>query len=159
MNITVKTLLEGEPQLKRIFEKLPQRVQRKIMLKAMRDASKPMKNMMRTDAPNSGRTFTTKKNGEEVIHEPGTLIKSIGITNSKSKMPSIYVGPRYGKKYKYDGYYFSFVTRGTKYIHHTDPFIQDAFDATQEIVGVKIKETIWEDMAKVIERESAKLKA
>lgn len=70
-----------------------------------------MVNAMKRRAPMGEESYRDYKGN---LHMPGHLKKSHGIVNGKSrKYPSIYVGPRYGKKYKYDGFYFKFLIEGT----------------------------------------------
>ena len=81
------------------------------MISALRKAARPMVAEMRRISPeDTGQP----RRYRGALHIPGTLKKSHGIVNGKNKeFPTIYVGPRVGKKYKYDGFYFRFLIEGS----------------------------------------------
>lgn len=103
--------ITGHKAADRILTNLPDALQKKIMLSAFRKAARPMVNEMKRLSPEDrGEPRNYRGN----LHIPGTLKKSHGIVNGKSKQyPTIYVGPRMGKRYKYDGYYFKFIIEGS----------------------------------------------
>jgi hypothetical protein len=103
--------ITGAEQVDKILSNLPDAIQYKVVISALRKAARPMVEAQRRLAPKGDRTY---KNYRGQLHTPGWLKKSHGIVNGKNRRyPSVYVGPRYGKKYKYDGYYFKFLIEGT----------------------------------------------
>lgn len=103
--------ITGAKQIDKILSNLPDALQYKITISAMRKAARPMVAEMRRLSPEGDRTY---RNYLGQLHTPGWLKKSHGVVNGGSKRyPAVYVGPRYGKKYKYDGYYFKFIIEGS----------------------------------------------
>lgn len=102
--------ITGDKQIDAILSNLPDALQRKVVLSAFRKAARPMVEAQRRLAPETHEPRRYRGR----LHIPGTLKKSHGIVNGKSKQyPAIWVGPRYGKRYKYDGFYFKFIIEGS----------------------------------------------
>lgn len=145
--------ITGAKQIDKILTNLPDALQRKVVLSALRKAARPMVNAQRRLAPRGTKTY---RNYRGQLHVPGWLKKSHGIVNGKSKdYPTIYVGPRYGKRYKYDGYYFKWLIRGTdravaKQIKNPhDNWIEQGARQTEQIV----QKTIRIELARALDRK------
>lgn len=103
--------ITGHKEIDRVFSNLPDALQRDVMISAFRQAARPMSDAMKRRAPKGDKSYRDYLGN---LHMPGHLKKSHGIVNGGTdEYPSIYVGPRYGKKYKYDGFYFKFLIEGT----------------------------------------------
>lgn len=104
-------VITGDKAADKILSNLPDALQRKIMISAFRKAARPMVNEMKRLSP-MDQGGPRKYRGN--LHIPGTLKKSHGIVVGKSKQyPTVWIGPRMGKRYKYDGFYFKFIIEGS----------------------------------------------
>lgn len=118
------------------LRKLPERVQKKVLVGAVRAGAKPIIDEARRIVPK--RT--------------GNLAKSIGVNKRRSKGTIVHfsVSPRKGGKY--DGYYGHFVEFGTKKMAPR-PFMRPAF----ENKGEESIDAVRAYMKKRIEKEIEKL--
>lgn len=144
--------ITGEKAIDDILTNLPDALQRKIVLSAFRKAARPTVNKMRSLSPEDTgepRKFRGR------LHIPGTLKKSHGIVNGKSKRyPAIWVGPRYGKKYKYDGFYFKFIIAGSpaQAKQVKNPYRNWIHDAARQTES-SVKGVIRIELGKALERK------
>jgi len=118
------------------LRKLPEKVQKKVLVGAVRAGAKPIIDEARRIVPK--RT--------------GNLAKSIGVNKRRSKGTIVHfsVSPRKGGKY--DGYYGHFVEFGTKKMAPR-PFMRPAF----ENKGEESIDAVRAYMKKRIEKELEKL--
>ena len=118
------------------LRKLPEKVQKKVLVGAVRAGAKPIIKEARRIVPK--RT--------------GNLAKSIGVNKRRSKGTIVHfsVSPRRGGKY--DGYYGHFVEFGTKKMAPR-PFMRTAF----ENKGEESIDAVRAYMKKRIEKEIEKL--
>lgn len=118
------------------LRKLPERVQKKVLVGAVRAGAKPIIDEARRIVPK--RT--------------GNLAKSIGVNKRRSKGTIVHfsVSPRKGGKY--DGYYGHFVEFGTKKMAPR-PFMRPAFESK----GEESIDAVRAYMKKRIEKEIEKL--
>ena len=134
--------ITGVRKIDAVLSNLPDALQYKVMISAMRKAARPMVQEMRRLSP-EGDGGPRQYRGS--LHIPGTLKKSHGIVNGKNKdYPTIYVGPRAGKKYKYDGFYFKFLIEGSDTLasHIKNPkknWIKQAGDSKKDQAERSIK--------------------
>lgn len=149
--------ITGHVEIDRVLSNLPDALQRKVMISAFRKAARPMVAEMKRRAPMGNKSYRDYKGA---LHMPGHLKKSHGIVNGKSKdYPTIYVGPRYGKKYKYDGFYFKFLIEGTdravaKQIKKPlDNWIEAGARATE----AQVTATIRTEVARALDRKMQSL--
>lgn len=151
--------ITGDKAIDDIFTNLGDALQRKVVISAFRKAARPMVNEMRRQAPEGDKTYI---NHLGQLHIPGTLKKSHGIVNGKSKrFPAIWVGPRYGKRFKYDGFYFRYIIEGSPDLarHIKNPvsnWIERAGKSTQAVVEsvirVEIGKALDRKMQSIIRR-------
>ena len=125
--------IEGIDELSRHIKNLPSdKVKRKELLKALRRQAKPLLEAVKEKAPVANNPITVKG----VTYQAGNLQKSFNIKAGRSKtMPNVVVGPRRGKKNKYDGWYAHFLLYGTDHIQGKD-FVKEAADEKLPIISV-----------------------
>jgi len=95
------TNIIGGKAIERALMNASDKLTRKVLLSGMRAAATPLVKAMRANTPVSGRDYKNAK----YKRSSGDLKKSIGkITGRSKKFPSIYVGPRVKRSFKYKGY-------------------------------------------------------
>ena len=117
-NLRFSVQMEGLEEFTSLFKQIPIREQRKVLLPIFKRAARPTVAAMKNGAPVSNKSawksihrhaskgaITTK----EVIHKPGELKRSIGISVAR-KAPTIWIGPR--STLKNDAYYWLMVSLG-----------------------------------------------
>jgi len=129
------------------LEKLEEKIQKKLVRKAMRAGAKVLLEEAKARVP----------------VKTGNLKKSLGI-NSRTKKGNIvmYISPREGKSAKYDGFYGRFVELGHilrerckgkrgKIIKHISPkpFLRPAFEAKGEEAVRVFTKTLKEEVEKI----------
>lgn len=114
--MSVRVDITGHKQVDTLLSNLSDSLQRKVIISAFRKAAKPVLTRMRSLSPMGESTY---QNYLGQLHIPGWLKKSHGIIPAKSKThPGIWVGPKVGKKYAYDGFYFKFIIEGDLTAEH-----------------------------------------
>jgi hypothetical protein len=94
--------LKGAKQLERALMNASDKLTRKVLISAMRQAATPIVKAMRANTPVSGREPGLTWDGG---HRSGDLRESIGKIIGKSKRhPTLYIGPRVKGRFKYMGY-------------------------------------------------------
>lgn len=167
MNLRISVEMQGLEEFHNLFKQIPVSEQRKILIPIFKRAARPTVKAMKSGAPVSSKSawksihrhsekgqFTTK----EVVHRPGELKRSIGITVSK-KSPTIFVGPK--STLKNDAFYWLWVsighlakipTRrdGMKVVGRSkaNPYLDNAWKRTQSAVFATIKKDVSEYLAK-----------
>lgn len=96
------------------IKKLSKKLDDKVLKKVIRQSTKPL--------INSARSTVSKRTGN--------LSKSIGNLPLRKAKRSVYVGPKSGKKRKYDGWYGRFVEFGTKHMKPR-PFMGPSWDKSK----------------------------
>lgn len=122
----LRDLIKG---LDRIKDKFSEKKANTQINKIVFDAAKPMATVMKSTAP---------------IGDSKILKKSIGRWKTKT---GVRVGARYRKKDKNKGWYVAFAaykhkTKGGVMTSKATPFLADAFESTQGIVGKNILEGV-----------------
>jgi hypothetical protein len=114
------TLL-GEKEIKKIMSGLPDKLSYKIILATERKAARHLVKNAKQKAPVASRTTNEwwgrrRKDKPAVRIHPETLKRSIGVVKIKTgkDFPTIMIGPRRGKRFKYDGWFGVFPEYGTK---------------------------------------------
>jgi len=96
------TNIIGAKAIERALMNASDKLTRKVLLSGMRAAATPIVKAMRANTPVSGREPGLTWSGG---HKSGDLKRSIGkITGRSKKFPSLYVGPRVKRSFKYMGY-------------------------------------------------------
>jgi len=129
--------IKGIDELLKNLRKLPERVQNRVVVGAIRASAKPLISEARARVPVN----------------TGNLKKSIGVTKRRSKNKNIIhfsVSPRKGGKY--NGFYGHFLEFGTSKMS-ARPFLRPAFEAK----GEETIEAAKQYMAKRIDKELSKL--
>ena len=97
--------IKGAKQLERALMNASDKLTRKVLLSGMRAAATPIVKAMRANTPVSKPKKKKSKEDTEPLHKSGDLKRSIGkITGKSKRFPSIYVGPRVKRSFKYKGY-------------------------------------------------------
>jgi len=92
------TNIIGGKAIERALMNASDKLTRKVLLSGMRAAATPIVKAIRANTPVSTKSSTPN-------HKSGDLKRSIGkITGRSKKFPSIYVGPRVKRSFKYKGY-------------------------------------------------------
>lgn len=92
------TNIIGAKAIERALMNASDKLTRKVLLSGMRAAATPIVKAIRANTPVSTKSSTPN-------HKSGDLKRSIGkITGRSKKFPSIYVGPRVKRSFKYKGY-------------------------------------------------------
>ena len=109
---TIIGLDELEKQIGRIaqFPKEMAKDLRQANRKIGQGVSRGLKNKIKTKQLSRDFVFVDK--GRELVVEPGTLWRSIGVKNSKGSKINVFVGPRYGGAKRSDGYFAAIVESG-----------------------------------------------
>ena len=109
---TIIGLDELEKQIGRIgdFPKVMAKELRKANRKIGSSASKKLKNQLKTKQLSRDFVFVDK--GRELVVEPGTLWRSIGVKNSRGSKINVFVGPRFGGAKRMDGFFAAIVESG-----------------------------------------------
>lgn len=104
LNFKIEGIKDVEDRIKKLGTI---REKRAKILMILRRQMKPIEAGVRQNTPESDRDHTRKdRNGNIITIPKGNLKKSIGIKTSKNKTnPTVMVGPRAGRKAKYDGFY------------------------------------------------------
>lgn len=141
--------IDGVEELRRaIIGISDDKLKRRELLKILRRQAKPLLNAIRMEAPVAKEPIKIK--GETYL--PQNLKKSFAIQTGKSKKyPNVFVGPRRGKKHKYDGWYAHFLLYGTDKIKGND-FVKTGADRTMP----SITQTASEEVKKYVEIQSKK---
>jgi hypothetical protein len=107
--------ITGDKEVDRLLRQLKECYTKKVLLKAYRQAAKPLIKAVRSKIEDSGRSDQNLGKGRG-SRKSGDLRKSIGNIRSKSKTYSkIYVGPRAKGVNKYRGYIGHWVELGDEY--------------------------------------------
>ena len=103
---------EVEQQIGRIgdFPKVMAKDLRKANRKIGQGVSKGLKNILKSRRLKRDFVFVDK--GRELIVEPGTLYRSIGVKNSRGSRINVFVGPRFGGSKRNDGFFAAIVESG-----------------------------------------------
>lgn len=129
----LKTSLTGNLEIDKVLKGLPKKLSKKVIVSALRGSAKPLVTASRNKAPESDGFY---KN-------PGQLKRSLGVITSKyrkKELAGIIVGPRVkgafarqNEKGQYDksGFYGKFVTFGTDRGIEPNPFMEEAYEQTQ----------------------------
>ena len=109
---TIIGLEELERQIGRIgdFPKVMAKELRQANRKIGQSASKKLKNQLR--GKRLSRDFVFVDKGRELVVEPGTLHRSIGVKNSRGSKVNVFVGPRFGGAKRNDGFFAAIVESG-----------------------------------------------
>ena len=109
---TIIGLDELEKQIGRIgdFPKVMAKELRAANRKIGQSASKKLKNELRSKRLSRDFVFVDK--GRELVVEPGTLYRSIGVKNSRGSKVNVFVGPRFGGAKRNDGFFAAIVESG-----------------------------------------------
>ena len=92
------TNIIGAKAIEKALMNASDKLTRKVLLSGMRAAATPIVKAMRANTPVSTKASTPN-------HKSGDLKRSIGkITGRSKKFPSLYVGPRVKRSFKYMGY-------------------------------------------------------
>jgi len=153
--------LIGDKELRKVLEKLPEKVDVRLLNAAGRRAMKPFVKSARRKAPS--RT--------------GNLRKSIGTRAMRpvNGVSTIVGGPRTGKRQKYDAWYSHFVEFGTKGVvryntkrykkgqrYKSDskakPFIRPAYDQEKANMMKEYEKEVAFVTQKYLEKQAAKMK-
>lgn len=129
--------IKGVDELLRKLRQLPEKVQKRVVVGAVRAAAKPLIKEARAKVP----------------VDTGNLKKSIGVTKRRSKNKNIIhfsISPRKGGKY--NGFYGHFVEFGTSKMP-AKPFLRPAFESK----GKETIEAAKQYMARRIDKELKKL--
>jgi hypothetical protein len=103
------TNIIGGKAIERALMNASDKLTRKVLLSGMRAAATPIVKAMRANTPVSGRDYKNAK----YERSSGDLKRSIGkITGKSKRFPSIYVGPRVKRSFKYKGYIGHWVNFG-----------------------------------------------
>jgi HK97 gp10 family phage protein len=132
MSIDVDVKFEGFDELSRNLSEFSKRVERNIVMQGLRAG---------------GRVIVVEARMRVPVRS-GRLKKSMGMkANRDYGGPAISIGPRSGKKEKYDAWYSHLIEFGTKY-QSARPFLRPAIDAKQkeilEAMGKKMSASIKE---------------
>lgn len=116
-----QTSLIGEKEIRRILNGLPEQFSYKIIIAIERKAARHLVTAAKRRAPVASRSANEwwgrrKKNTPAIRVQKGTLKKSIGVVKVRASkdFPTIMIGPRKGRKYKYNGWFGIFPEYGTK---------------------------------------------
>lgn len=144
--------ITGAKEIDKILSNLPDALQYKITVSAMRKAARPMVAEMRSRSPVGDRSYKDYLGNR---HMPGNLKKSHGIVNAGSKRyPAVYVGPRYGKRYKYDGFYFKFIIEGSSYLaEHIKRPIDDWISRAGKAKQQQAENTMRLELGRALDRK------
>ena len=153
--------LIGDKELRKILEKLPEKVDVRLLKAAACRAAKPLVKAARRKAPS----------------KTGNLRKSIGTQALRSYNGSaaVLVGPRTGKRQKYDGWYSHFVEYGTRGIvryktkryskgqrYKADikakPFMRPAYDQEHANAMKEYENHVGFVTQKYLDKQTAKMK-
>lgn len=114
----VTVSVSGIEEVKRALARFSSDMQDRVIDKGLDYAAAEVAKIERSEAPKSSKVHYQYYGGKKVTINPGNLQKSIariaGIKGSKSKKVRV-VGPRAGKRSKYDGWYGRFVAKGTRH--------------------------------------------
>jgi hypothetical protein len=154
MAIKIDTQIDGMPELRRAFSKLPDNLQRRVLFKAIVRNTKVLEQKMKELAPvrdnaNQGKS----KKYPSRNHPVGYLRASIGTVKSRSgKYPTVWVRPRF--KGKWDPWYEHFVMSGTANRKVAPvPFVDMAWDS----VGAQVENGLKNDLEQMIQQEINRL--
>ena len=93
--------LKGAKQLERALMNASDKLTRKVLISAMRQAATPIVKAMKANTPVSGRDYENEK----YERSSGDLKKSIGkIIGKNKRRATLYIGPRVKGKFEYMGY-------------------------------------------------------
>ncbi|MDR2223807.1 MAG: HK97 gp10 family phage protein [Flavobacteriaceae bacterium] len=110
MSNSVKVDVQGFQELaNKVKELADDKDKRKESIAILRQIAKPTVNAAQSNVPVSKEKHYSR--GKWIM--PGTLKKSLGVINVRSKNPTVAVGAR--AKRKYDGWYGAFVHEGHEY--------------------------------------------
>lgn len=139
--------VKGDKELKRLFEILPAKVNKKILLSAFRKGARPLIKQARVNAPK----------------DEGDLKRSIGTVTAKPKnrnKAAVRIGPRRGKAKTANGFHghlveFGTAPRKTESGRFTgampaNPFMAPAWESEKGDVQKTINDSIGEVVEKVI---------
>ena len=109
---TIIGLEELERQIGRIgdFPKVMAKELRQANRKIGQGISRGLKNKIRSKQLSRDFVFVDK--GRELVVEPGTLHRSIGVKNSRGSKVNVFVGPRFGGAKRNDGFFAAIVESG-----------------------------------------------
>jgi HK97 gp10 family phage protein len=121
---------EGGKELQAALKDLSQRVTRKVLLVALEDAAEPIRRRASVLAPRGDSSGVTLR--DEIVVGParGTDTREVAIA----------IGP------STRAFYGSFVELGTSQ-QPARPYLRPAFDEGAEKALVRLKDSIWEELA------------
>jgi len=153
--------LIGDKELRKILEKLPEKVDVRLLNAAGRRAAKPLVRSARRKAPS----------------KTGNLRKSIGTRARRAEngVSTIVIGPRTGKRQKFDGWYAHFVEFGTRGIvryntkhrkkgqrykpdNKAKPFMRPAYDQEKANMMKEYEKEVAFVTQKYLDKQAAKMK-
>ena len=150
--------IEGMDRIVKEIEKLDDKMKRKEIIKILRRQVEPMKEAIKAEAPVYDRTVARYTTDGKVadIYKAGNLRDSITIKSGRNKgYPNVAVGPAFGVKKKYDGYYSFFVVYGYAGNNRVAPNDFILRGATK--VWKQVTEGTSDKLEKYIERKIKKL--
>lgn len=153
--------LIGDKELRKILEKLPGKVDVRLLKAAARRAAKPLVKSARRKAPS----------------KTGNLRKSIGTIGLRSHngAAAVFVGPRSGRRNKYDGWYAHFVEFGSRGVvryntkhrkkgqryksdNKAKPFMRPAYDQEKGNMMKEYEKHVGFVTQKYLDKQASKMK-
>lgn len=156
--------IQGLEELDELLAVMPASLGRSVMLRALRNAAKPLRTEMRMLAPRlefKGRFWQVEGGGARIYRwgddrlEPNHLKKSIGVLAAKKNkhIPAIWIGPRKKIGFKYNAFYRHWVEYGTSRTKAT-PFIRRAYDSKGDEVLKNLKDSVVKIINDVVKKKA-----
>jgi HK97 gp10 family phage protein len=150
--IPCKFELTGNVELQAQFSALQDRIQKRVLIKALKGCTKPLESKMKELCPVSKEGVSGERL-ESRNHPAGYLRATIGtIVGKGDKYPVVWVRPRFGNGH--DPWYEHFPMAGTKFMtKQPTPFVDMAWDQ----MGPEIEASLKDDLEKNIQAEIDRL--
>jgi HK97 gp10 family phage protein len=149
--IQVDFKMVGNEQLQKQFSALGERVQKRIMIRALKKCTKPLETRMKELAPVSEKGVSGNKLSSR-NHQAGYLKASIGtVVGRGSNFPAVWVRPRF--KGKWDPWYMHFPMAGTKRMKKDpNPFVDEAWSQMESQITESLKTDLETNIQNEINR-------
>ena len=139
-------------KLQSTLNDLPKSVTKKVVRQGLRKAAKPLVKAAKSNAPigkGPGRGNLKKSIGVMTGAQRSALmnISMAQASALRADKQAVYVGPRAGRRWKYDAWYAHFVEFGT--VHSAPhPFMRPAWDQTK----IEVEATIADEIGAAVDR-------
>jgi hypothetical protein len=150
--IKVGIEITGLPEVKKQFSYLSDKIQKKVLFRAILQNTKVLENKMKELAPVRTSVGGISKQYPSRNHPAGYLRASIGTIKSRGTLyPTVWVRPRF--RGKWDPWYEHFVMGGTVHIKKINPFVDRAWAS----VGAQVTAGLTNDLERQIQQEIDRL--